>query len=279
MQGLDGCKSLKCLSLSHNRLSNVRELLTLRKLPALQSLAIAGNPLCEGQNAAAAAAADAIDFRSFCRAFLSLRYLDYQLVTAVDVRAAREGGVSADKIAEIEALVAVAAQGAEKEKAQAALAELRKANLDATELLVEDMFAQDPEFDKLRSAAGVPAAVQEFRRACSSASSVLRDVGLDLHAKIAKEKEEVTRKTAGSTQDVDAALVADLKQWDNHLKRTKKGEPVSSGQSLLGGAELAQEAGACSARSLAAQLKLHEAVLVSVGVHDVSRNLNAAAAA
>ena len=85
VEGLVALASLRCLSLGNNRLADLEgALLELRPLPRLEAVVLSGNPM----GVAATARGPAV-YRHFTLAFLPrLRYLDHELVTAVQARVA-----------------------------------------------------------------------------------------------------------------------------------------------------------------------------------------------
>lgn len=138
--GLSGCIALQCLSLGNNAIDALLEtVLYLRTLPALEVLTLSGNPLCRVGDGGRDA------YRPYCHAFLpALKYLDYNLVTDEERRAAREGGVPAEKLAEVEEESAAAAKAASKAAERAAqLVDLQAANLEVVRTVYEDLFADD----------------------------------------------------------------------------------------------------------------------------------------
>ena len=260
LEGLAGCGALECLSASHNRIANkMKAVVELRQLPALKVLALEGNPfkpLSPG--------GEADDYRAFCFAFLKLRYLDYQLVTQADVRAAREGGVPADLLAEFEDGDVVKAKAAVLSRGRAAALEaLHVAQLDAVELLMEDLLGSDVELEKLRHVGGMAGAIEEFGAAGVAAAAVLRDAGQPIHQKIEAEAVSVRVSSDDIIAVADAALCATIKAWERAAKRARKGEPAEAGQPVLTADRLAGMAVEAGDAALSVELGAHGGVLVS----------------
>jgi len=135
--GLSGCASLQCLSLGENKIDDLTSsVMYLRKIPTLEVLTLEGNPLCNlGEGGRDV-------YRPYFIAFCSkLKYLDYQLITASDREAAREGGVPSEKLAEVEDADASQAELLEKARLKAVqLADYVSANLEVIETIYSDLF-------------------------------------------------------------------------------------------------------------------------------------------
>ena len=70
IEGLDSCLALNALSLGNNKIKELDQVGKLRKLPKLNVLNLAGNPLCT------------LDYKNYSVAYLKhLKYLDYSLIT------------------------------------------------------------------------------------------------------------------------------------------------------------------------------------------------------
>lgn len=170
--GLDDCPNVQCLSLGNNQIGELQQVLQLRGHKGLRALSLDGNPMCT---------ASRNGYRYFCAAFLpQLKYLDAQLITLSEISAAREGGVPAELLAEVEDKEANEAKTKEKEAALAAkLALLAAGNLDATVTLFDSLFADDADYAKWRTMHGVPQALEEFKAAFKTSADELAAVGME----------------------------------------------------------------------------------------------------
>ena len=138
--GLESCTALQCVSLGNNLLEDLlATVLLFRRMEALEVLTLEGNPLCrQGEGGRDM-------YRPYCFAFCPrLKYLDYQLITAAERLAAREGGVPSEKLAEVEDADAAEALAAKKRREAAEqLADFVSANLEVIETMYEDIFADE----------------------------------------------------------------------------------------------------------------------------------------
>jgi hypothetical protein len=177
--GLDGLSSLQCLSLGNNHLTDLHSVLDFRRLPKLEALSLEGNPLCRPPEGAGANARDA--YRVFCHAFLPrLRYLDFQLITAAEKASARDGGVPADKLQEVEEKDAAEEKVRLRARERAELiARLSAANLEVIETFPEELLEEDLDYAKIRGMAGVATLLQAFRDALVQPGADLRQLGMD----------------------------------------------------------------------------------------------------
>ena len=170
-EGLDGCVALQVLSLGNNELADLmRTVIYLRTLPALVVLALSGNALCKAGDGGRDVYHPAV--HAFCP---RLEYLDYELITDAERLAAREGGVPADKLAEVEEADVAAAQAAKKAAdRRQQLKEYTAANIEVSETIIEDIFGDDTDWLKLKNMPNMTRLIFTFREAVELLSVELR---------------------------------------------------------------------------------------------------------
>ena len=173
-EGLDNCEALQVLSLGNNKLEDLLPVvLYVRRLPALAVLTLSGNPLCRAGDGGR-------DVYRPCVFALcpKLEYLDYQLITAAERSAAREGGVVAEKLAEVEEADAAAAREAAKKAARAqALRDLTGANLEVVETILDDLFTttgEDADWARLQFIPDMPRILLSLKEALEPLCTDLR---------------------------------------------------------------------------------------------------------
>ena len=80
VEGLDQCPKLQCLSLGNNRIEALDQVIRLRQLKGIRMLTLAGNPICSEA-----------EYNRIVLAYVeNLKYLDYALVTPIDLHTAKE---------------------------------------------------------------------------------------------------------------------------------------------------------------------------------------------
>lgn len=170
-EGLSECGALQVLSLGNNELADLMGTVCyLRTLPALVVLTLSGNALCK----AGEGGRDV--YRPCVFAFCPrLEYLDYELITGAERLAAREGGVPAEKLAEVEEADANAARGAKKAaEREQQLRDFAAANIEASETIYEDLFENDADWAKLKNMPNMPRLLLALREALEPLSAELR---------------------------------------------------------------------------------------------------------
>ena len=210
---------LQVLSLGNNLMIRLEEtIIKLRSLKNLEVLNMDGNPLCkpmEGQRC---------PYKVFVHGFLpKLKYLDYEMVTAAEKEAARDGGVPAEVLAEVEEM------DSRVEKAQLKAQEKRdmiqslaNMNIEVAETLLDSILDEDPDFQKVVSMPGMPQLVQTIRETIKPASETLKVVGAEkdslIRAEIAQFQEAVNAITAESL----ASTSSILEEWEKRFKVSAK---------------------------------------------------------
>ena len=199
-EGLDACTSLQVLSLGNNKLEELLPMvLYVRRLPALAVLTLSGNPLCRAGDGGR-------DVYRPCVFALcpKLEYLDYQLVTSAERSAAREGGVVAEKLAEVEEADAAAAREAAKKAARAQqLRDLTAANLEVVETIVDDLFTGGPgggeenEWSRLQFIPDMPRIILSLKESLEPLCTDLRGA-MEKNAKI-----NVSGDWGGTSERID----------------------------------------------------------------------------
>lgn len=184
-EGLEGLHALQCLSLGSNTLTGIDTVLYFRKLPALEALTLEGNPLCKPVEGSRD------NYTSYAHAFLPhLKYLDYRLITAAEKSSARDGGVPAEKLGEVEE------KSAAEEKAAAAAADrsalvasLAEQNLEMAVTFPGELFADEPEFQKLLALGmpGLEPLVKALGEALTGPANNLKELAGDKDARIRGE--------------------------------------------------------------------------------------------
>jgi hypothetical protein len=159
VEGIDHCKHLKCLSLGDNKLDSLEQINKLRPLKKLSMLTLASNPI-----------AREVDYRVTVLAFISqLRYLDYALVSAADISAAREQ--FHDELVDLEEKEQVDEEQQVREEAlEVYRAELSSARILYAHDLVEQILGSDEDMDRLRHIPGIKDICDTFRAAYTTMS-------------------------------------------------------------------------------------------------------------
>ena len=218
--GLEGCSALQCLSLGENALEDLlgSVLYVRKRAPTLEVLTLEGNPLCKlGEGGREV-------YRPFFLAFCPrLKYLDYQLITEAERSAAREGGVPAEKLAEVEDADAAEAKAAAKAREKASqLADYVAANLEVIETMYSDLFGEgDAEWEKLRHMPAMPHALLALRESLEPLAATLRASGMEKNARIQEEiqqYQEALNELVGSAAGEAAARVH---AWEAALKAAR----------------------------------------------------------
>lgn len=181
VEGLDTLTALQYLSLGNNALANINTVLAFRSLPALEALTLEGNPLCKPVEGSRDS------YSVWAAAFLPrLKYLDARLVTTADKAAARDGGVPAEKLAEVEEAAAAADKVARARAERAALvARLTDANLEAAATFPDELW-EEPELAKLNAwgLPGLPPLMAALAEALKGPATDFMDLGGDKDRRI-----------------------------------------------------------------------------------------------
>ena len=132
IQNLKALTALQCFSIGDNEISEIAHIISLRSLPALNVVNMKGNPVCDDQ-----------DYVLTAFAFLkNLKYLDYELVDADAVAAAREN--KRDALVEMEELDTVMQRREETATKKEVLKQYKEETyVHPIETLMGAMFAMD----------------------------------------------------------------------------------------------------------------------------------------
>lgn len=176
IEGLQHCKKLSVLSLGHNRIKKLENVKMLRSFPELKVVNLAGNPMCTDS-----------DYKYFSIAYLkSIRYLDYQLVEKRDMVAAREQ--FQDFLQELEEKESLEEKSGEMRKTQAEhLSKIQDANLETVDLLLQSMFKEDTEHEKLKYLPFMQALLDDFQNKYSAMSEEFKTDVLAVNAEMKSE--------------------------------------------------------------------------------------------
>ncbi len=267
IQGLEQCTSLQVVSLGNNNIAELDAMLYFRRMPQVEVLCMDGNPCCAsgdgGENRGQA-------YRSFCHAFLpQLKYLDYELITLAEKQAARDGGVPAEKLAEVEEADA----GLEKARkiAQdraASVAHLAAANLEMAETMYDELFADDVEFAKIAGLPGLQPLLGALQESLSVAGEELRELGMDKDRRIRDEMDMFAEALAATLKDAETGTSAEIASWERRFKHASRAV-LSAGSAADAQSEdvaalhkLAAEAEALGAMATKLELQAHETIEV-----------------
>ncbi|KAJ3287744.1 Dynein regulatory complex subunit 3 [Borealophlyctis nickersoniae] len=138
VENLDDLVNLTVLSVGNNNLTVLENLSYLTKFSNLRVLNVSGNSLCKNPN-----------YRHYVLAHMrNLKYLDYRLVDADSVAAAREKYID-DLIAQEEEEKVQVAKREEEKKKEETNALHESAHILGIDTLFTTMFHEDPDFSKL----------------------------------------------------------------------------------------------------------------------------------
>lgn len=210
---------LQVLSLGNNLMVRLEEtIIKLRSLKNLEVLNMDGNPLCkpmEGQRC---------PYKVFVHGFLpKLKYLDYEMVTAAEKDSARDGGVPAEVLAEVEEMDSRAEKAEIRaQEKRDMIQSLANMNIEVAETLLDSILDEDPDFQKVVSMPGMPQLVQTIRETIKPASETLKIVGAEkdalIRAEIAQFQEAVNAITAESLA-ITSSVIED---WEKRFKVSSK---------------------------------------------------------
>jgi hypothetical protein len=152
IEGLEQCSSLQCLSLGNNKIDSLEQVIRLRQLSSLRMLTLAGNPIC-----------DETEYRMTILAYVdALNYLDYALVDDSDRNNAKEQ--YHDELLDVEEKESVVVEKQSRDVAMAEyLKQLDESGIIFAHVLFDDMFADDPDLEKLKHLPGTKELVEAFR--------------------------------------------------------------------------------------------------------------------
>lgn len=152
IEGLESCVSLQCLSLGNNKIKLLEQVIRLRQLRNLRMLTLSGNPICNES-----------EYKMTVLAYVdALSYLDYALVDSSEIINAKEQ--YHDELLDIEEKESVIAEKTSRDKLMADyLHQLDEAGIIFAHILFDDMFADDPDLEKLKHLPGTKELIEVFR--------------------------------------------------------------------------------------------------------------------
>lgn len=178
LESLDALTGLNALSVGNNAIAELENVMYLRRFDHLRLVNLSGNPVCKDP-----------EYQAYVLAHLKhLRYLDYRLVRPDSVAAAREQ--YQDELMEVEEAEAKAAEAAQQEgerKKQKAL--FAEANMVGVDTLIDDMFAEDQEYNKLARLPGLTDSRSDLRDKFARLVDEFQAAVLEQHE---RKREEVT---------------------------------------------------------------------------------------
>ena len=192
IEGLEQCSSLQCLSLGNNKIDSLEQVIRLRQLSSLRMLTLAGNPIC-----------DETEYKMTILAYVdALNYLDYALVDDGDKNTAKEQ--YHDELLDVEEKESVVVEKHSRDVAMAEyLKQLDESGIIFAHVLFDDMFADDPDLEKLKHLPGTKELVEAFRVSFKALS--------DDFIKNASDKYDLKKKNIG---DFDKAITSIRKKDD-----------------------------------------------------------------
>jgi hypothetical protein len=270
VEGLGGLDSLQVLSVGHNLIVDPNAVLLFRPLPKLEALTLEGNPLCKP------AESSRTPYTMLAHAFLPrLKYLDNRMITAAEMAAARDGGVPAEKLSEVEEKSAV------EDKAAAAAAEraaritvLSAQNLEVVMTCPGELFADEPEFSKLLSLSmpGLQPLVSALGEALAGPSTDLVDLGGDKDKRIREEEAQFLEAVAETVDASESEAAAALDAWFTALKQATRDTQRGGGAAAAGVpalvARLVADISAVADDLLRKEIDTHESVEAMMDVYE-----------
>ena len=187
IEGLDQCTSLQCLSLGNNKIDSLEQVIRLRQLSSLRMLTLAGNPIC-----------DEAEYKMTILAYVdALNYLDYALVDENEKSNAKEQ--YHDELLDVEEKESVVLEKQSRDKSMSEyLKQLDESGIIFAHVLFDDMFADDPDLEKLKHLPGTKDLVEAFRVSFKSLS--------DDFIKNATEKYELKKKDISDFEKAVATI-------------------------------------------------------------------------
>lgn len=159
IEGLEHCSSLQCISLGNNKIDSLEQVIRLRQLRSLRMLTLAGNPICEES-----------EYKMTVLAYVdALNYLDYALVDTLEISNAKEQ--FHDELLDVEEKESVVAEKSSRDKSMSDyLVQLDEAGIIFAHALFDDMFADDPDLEKLKHLPGTKEHIETFRTSFKASS-------------------------------------------------------------------------------------------------------------
>jgi hypothetical protein len=199
VEGLEGCTALQCLSLGNNRIQSLEQILRLRQLRSLRMLTVAGNPVCKEA-----------EFRMTVLAYVdSLRYLDYALVDPSEFNTAQEQ--YHDELMDVKEKESVMSEKLSRDRQMSEyLRQLEEAGNVFAHVLFDDMFAEDPDLERLKHLPGIRDLVENFRVTYKAMSEEFIRAAIERHEKRRQELayfEKSIGRIRGAADSESIALV------------------------------------------------------------------------
>jgi len=149
---LENCPNLQCLSLGNNKIVSLEQVKKLRKLKSIRMLTLAGNAIDKEP-----------EYKLIVLAYVeNLKYLDYALITKIDLETAQEQ-YHDELMDEKEKESVNAEKDARDTQLNQYLKELDGAGIEFAHTLFDSMFFEDTEIEKLKHLPGVKEAIEAFR--------------------------------------------------------------------------------------------------------------------
>jgi hypothetical protein len=207
IEGLEFCTSLQCLSLGNNKIDSLEQVIKLRQLRSLRMLTFTGNPIC-GET----------EYNMTVLAYVDgLKYLDYALVDEADVTVAKEQ--YHDELLDIEEKESVVAEKVSRDKAMSDfLKQLDEAGVIFAHVLFDDMFADDPDLEKLKHLPGTKELVENFRGSFKSLSDEFIKAAMEKFEKKNKECADFNKVIKTIRQKADTESVALIENFNKSKK-------------------------------------------------------------
>jgi|EP00945_MAST-04E_sp_MAST-4E-sp1_P001341 hypothetical protein len=211
LAGLEKLVNLNVLSIGNNNLSDVKEIKTLREFKKLNVLSMDGNPVCEDP-----------EYKMIVLAFLSsIRFFDFILVDASDVTLAKEQYQDdLQELAEHEKMQQESEQT--RSKKETTLKKYQDANIDPITTLMDVMFREDPETQKLLEAPlkGLDEIKSDYAERLSGLGEDVKGDGIKLYEdqKVElKDFQDATKSARDASQKKSVQIVSEYSAKEKTL--------------------------------------------------------------
>lgn len=207
VEGLDYCTSLQCLSLGNNVIDSLEQVIKLRQQRSLRMLTLTGNPICEES-----------EYKMTVLAYVdTLKYLDYALVDPTEMANAKEQ--YHDELLDVEEKESVVAEKLSRDKAMSEyLAQLDEAGIIFAHVLFDDMFADDPDLEKLKHLPGTKELIESFRVSYKALSDDFIKNSMEKYEKKKKEIASFTKVIEGVRAKDDEESIMLIESFNKSKK-------------------------------------------------------------